>query len=181
MIQCIRRSASHHQLPNFRMPIRPHDQQIRAGLAGIVNDDFARIPVPHDTLIRVVVSTQIRIHFLAQTRGLRITHDQNVARIAPVRDNVNRRLQGPLRMLRTIVRDNKSLRAQLAGTRDQHRLGSAPRNRRGRRTDQAVQPLAMLTGTMFGPPLAGEIGLREALLVTAALLLGSGLALARWG
>lgn len=41
--------------------------------------------------------------------------------------------------------------------------------------------LAMLTGTMLGPPLAGEIGLREALMVTAALRVGSGLALARWG
>ena len=40
---------------------------------------------------------------------------------------------------------------------------------------------AMLTGTMLGPPLAGEIGVREALMVTAALRVGSGLALSRWG
>lgn len=41
--------------------------------------------------------------------------------------------------------------------------------------------VAMLVGVMLGPPLASSLGLREALLVTALLRVGSGLTLARWG
>lgn len=41
--------------------------------------------------------------------------------------------------------------------------------------------VAILSGTMLGPFLANWTGLREALLVVAALRVGSGLALARWG
>jgi MFS family permease len=41
--------------------------------------------------------------------------------------------------------------------------------------------VAVLSGTMLGPIIAGAIGLREALFLMFALRLGSGLALARWG
>ena len=41
--------------------------------------------------------------------------------------------------------------------------------------------VAMLIGVLLGPPLAGALGLREALLITALLRVGSGLVLARWG
>jgi MFS family permease len=41
--------------------------------------------------------------------------------------------------------------------------------------------VATLSGTMLGPLLAEVIGLREALFIIAALRIGSGLAMARWG
>ncbi len=44
-----------------------------------------------------------------------------------------------------------------------------------------VLNIAILSGTMLGPFLAGWTGLREALLIVFALRVGSGLALARWG
>ncbi len=44
-----------------------------------------------------------------------------------------------------------------------------------------VLNVAILLSTMFGPFLAGLVGLREALIMTCVLRVGSGLALARWG
>ena len=41
--------------------------------------------------------------------------------------------------------------------------------------------MAMLCGTMLGPLLADGVGLREAMVITFILRVGSGLALARWG
>ena len=41
--------------------------------------------------------------------------------------------------------------------------------------------VATLTSTMLGPLLAERVGLREALFIIAALRIGSGLAMARWG
>jgi predicted MFS family arabinose efflux permease len=41
--------------------------------------------------------------------------------------------------------------------------------------------VATLSSTMLGPLLADVVGLREALFIIAALRVGSGLAMARWG
>ena len=41
--------------------------------------------------------------------------------------------------------------------------------------------LAMLCGTMLGSLLADGVGLREAMVITCILRIGSGLALTRWG
>jgi MFS family permease len=41
--------------------------------------------------------------------------------------------------------------------------------------------VATLSSTMLGPILADAVGLREALFIIAALRVGSGLAMARWG
>ncbi|MDH3675057.1 MAG: hypothetical protein OES12_06155, partial [Anaerolineae bacterium] len=41
--------------------------------------------------------------------------------------------------------------------------------------------MAILCGTMLGPLLAAETGLRGALIIVGILRVGSGLALARWG